>query len=242
MQCISCGAEIDNRSKFCPLCGTKQLKWESLVSEEETSVSEAPEEETGAQASEDITRIKKVLEDFYAGEGEETAAEAAEEIPEETEAVFEEETLNYEDDPENLSAAPVFLEEDEDEPEEKKRHVLNYILFGLIGALIIGAGIWTYVQSRRVEVNLNDYMTISYEGYDTLGTATAKFNTKQFEADFGDRIKFRGSDEERDSLEQPSKDKSDAEKKKKNCIGGTLLYGRGRNRRRSGRSGFLRSI
>ena len=147
MQCISCGAEIDNRSKFCPLCGTKQLKWESLVSEEETSVSEAPEEETGAQASEDITRIKKVLEDFYAGEGEETAAEAVEEIPEETEAVFEEETLNYEDDPENLSAAPVFLEEDEDEPEEKKRHVLNYILFGLIGALILGAGIWTYVRS-----------------------------------------------------------------------------------------------
>lgn len=222
MQCISCGAEIDNRSKFCPLCGTKQLKWESLVSEEETSVSEAPEEETGAQASEDITRIKKVLEDFYAGEGEETAAEAVEEIPEETEAVFEEETLNYEDDPENLSAAPVFLEEDEDEPEEKKRHVLNYILFGLIGALIIGAGIWTYVQSRRVEVNLNDYMTISYEGYDTLGTATAKFNTKQFEADFGDRIKFRGSDEERDSLEQPSKDKSDAALLIKNCIGGTL--------------------
>lgn len=217
MQCISCGAEIDNRSKFCPLCGTKQLKWESLVSEEEASVSEAPAEETEAQASEDITRIKKVLEDFYAGEGE----EASEEIPEE-EAVFEEETLNYEDDPETLSAAPVFLEEEEDEPEEKKRHILNYILFGLIGALILGAGIWTYVQSRRVEVNLNDYMTISYEGYDTLGTATAKFNTKQFEADFGDRIKFRGSDEERDSLEQPSKDKSDAALLIKNCIGGTL--------------------
>ena len=77
MQCINCGAEIDNRSKFCPLCGTKQLKWESLVSEEETSVSEAPAEETEAQASEDITRIKKVLEDFYAGEGEETVEEAA---------------------------------------------------------------------------------------------------------------------------------------------------------------------
>ena len=79
MQCINCGAEIDNRSKFCPLCGTKQLKWESLVSEEETSVSEAPAEETEAQASEDITRIKKVLEDFYAEEGEETVEEAAEE-------------------------------------------------------------------------------------------------------------------------------------------------------------------
>ena len=79
MQCINCGAEIDNRSKFCPLCGTKQLKWESLVSEEETSVSEAPAEETEAQASEDITRIKKVLEDFYAGEGEETVEEAVEE-------------------------------------------------------------------------------------------------------------------------------------------------------------------
>lgn len=222
MQCINCGADIDNRSKFCPLCGTKQLKWESLVSEEETSVSEAPAEETEAQASEDITRIKKVLEDFYAGEGEETVEEAAEEIPEEAAEVFEEDTLSFEDDPETFKAAPMFLEDVEDEPEEKKRSILNYVLFGLIGALILGAGIWTYVQSRRVEVNLNDYMTISYEGYDTLGTATAKFNTKQFEADFGDRIKFRGSDEERDSLEQPSKDKSDAALLIKNCIGGTL--------------------
>lgn len=222
MQCISCGAEIDNRSKFCPLCGTKQLKWESLVGEEEAAVPEATAEETGEQSEEDIKRIKKVLEDFYAGEGEEAAEDAAEEIPEEEEIFEEEETLNYEDDPEDLKAAPVFLEDEEEEPEDKKRNILNYILFGLIGALIIGAGIWTYVQSRRVEVNLNDYMTISYEGYDTLGTATAKFNTKQFEADFGDRIKFRGSDEERDSLDQPSKDKSDAALLIKNCIGGML--------------------
>lgn len=222
MQCISCGAEIDNRSKFCPLCGTKQLKWESLVGEEEAAVPEATAEETGEQSEEDIKRIKKVLEDFYAGEGEEAAEDAAEEIPEEAEIFEEEETLNYEDDPEDLKAAPVFLEDEEEEPEDKKRNILNYILFGLIGALIIGAGIWTYVQSRRVEVNLNDYMTISYEGYDTLGTATAKFNTKQFEADFGDRIKFRGSDEERDSLDQPSKDKSDAALLIKNCIGGML--------------------
>ena len=230
MYCINCGAEIDNRSKFCPLCGTKQLKWESLVSEEETSVSEAPVEETEAQASEDITRIKKVLEDFYAGEGEETVEEtaeevpeeAAEEIPEEAAEIFEEGTLSYEDDPGELNVAPMFMGDVEDDPEEKKRSILNYVLFGLIGALILGAGIWTYIQSRRVEVNLNDYVTISYEGYDTLGTATAKFNTKQFEADFGDRIKFRGSDEERDSLEQPSKDKSDAALLIKNCIGGTL--------------------
>lgn len=222
MQCISCGAEIDNRSKFCPLCGTKQLKWESLVGEEEAVVPEATAEETGEQSEEDIKRIKKVLEDFYAGEGEEAAEDAAEEIPEEAEIFEEEETLNYEDDPEDPKAAPVFLEDEEEEPEDKKRNILNYILFGLIGALIIGAGIWTYVQSRRVEVNLNDYMTISYEGYDTLGTATAKFNTKQFEADFGDRIKFRGSDEERDSLDQPSKDKSDAALLIKNCIGGML--------------------
>lgn len=218
MFCINCGAQIDDSAKFCPQCGTKQLKWESLVSEEETVTEKIVEESASEQTPEEMERIKKVLDDFYAEGGE--IEDVEEEDPEEEELPEEEEVLRYEDDEE---AESVLLEEEEDEEEDdKKRNIVNYILYGLIGALILGAALWTFVQSRRVEVNLNDYMTISYDGYDTVGTATAKFNTKQFEADFGDRIKFRGSDEERDSLDQPSKDKSDAALLIKNCIGGQL--------------------
>lgn len=225
MQCISCGLEIDNRAKFCPQCGTKQLKWESLLDEEEISVSESEIEQTTENTPEDVNRIKKVLEDFYADEESgmpETAPEAENsDVSSETDDT---ETLRYVDNPEEEQAA-VFIEDDgeEDDP-KKKRSLVNYILFGLIGALVLGAALWTFIQSRRVEVNLNDYMTISYEGYDTLGTATAKFNTKQFEADYGERIRFRGSDEEREALEQPSKDKSDAALLIKNCIGGNMDY------------------
>ena len=225
MYCISCGMEIPESAKFCPQCGAKQLKWESLVSEEETLTEEVVEE-SAEQSPEEMERIKKVLDEFYAEGGE---IEEVEEETGEDEVLFEEdvepetaeeEVLRYEDDEDDEG---VLLEDDEDEEEsDKKRNIVNYILYGLIGALILGAALWTYVQSRRVEVNLNDYMTISYDGYDTLGTATAKFNTKQFEADFGDRIKFRGSDEERESLDQPSKDKSDAALLIKNCIGGQL--------------------
>lgn len=236
MQCISCGLEIDNRAKFCPQCGAKQLKWESLLDEEEIAAAEAADEQTSENTPEDVERIKKVLEDFYAGEetGENEEAEISEENeagevtdgeePAEGPEQESEEVLSYVDDPEEQQES-VFLEDGEDEDAgDKKRGIVNYILFGLIGGLIIGAGLWTFLQSRRVEVNLNDYMTISYEGYDTLGTATAKFNTKQFEADYGERIRFRGSDEEREALEQPSKDKSDAALLIKNCIGGNMDY------------------
>lgn len=218
MFCINCGAQIDDSAKFCPQCGTKQLKWEPLVSEEET-VAEEIVEESAEQTPEEMERIKKVLDDFYAEGGE--IEEVDEEEFEEEELPAEEEALRYEDDEEEESVL-LDEEDEEEEPEDKKRNVVNYILYGLIGALILGAALWTFIQSRRVEVNLNDYMTISYEGYETLGTATAKFNTKQFEADFGDRIKFRGSDEEREALDQPSKDKSDAALLIKNCIGGQL--------------------
>ena len=56
--------------------------------------------------------------------------------------------------------------------------------------LALGAGAAFLFFGRKTTINLNKYMTISYSGYETIGKASAVFDTEKFEADYKDKIKF----------------------------------------------------
>lgn len=55
----------------------------------------------------------------------------------------------------------------------------------------------------KTKINLDDYVELKYEGFDTLGTATYEFDYKQFERDFEETLKLtkEGEDERRDMKE-----------------------------------------
>ncbi len=56
--------------------------------------------------------------------------------------------------------------------------------------LALGAGTVFFIFGRKTTINLNKYMTISYSGYETIGKASAVFDSEKFEADYKDKIKF----------------------------------------------------
>lgn len=52
-----------------------------------------------------------------------------------------------------------------------------------------------YGVNKSMTVNLNDYLEVSFEGYDTAGYASVEFDKKTFEKDFGQKIKFKNTGE-----------------------------------------------
>ncbi len=82
----------------------------------------------------------------------------------------------------------------------KKKGGIKKILIPIIVLLIVAAaaigGVLFYLNSRPIEVELKDYVKVSFEGYDTLGTATVEFDSKKFKSDYEDKIKYHGKDKD----------------------------------------------
>lgn len=71
--------------------------------------------------------------------------------------------------------------------------------------LIIGAigGIWFYLNNRTVEIDLTDYYSFEFDGYDTRGTVSYTFDYDAFYDDFDDKIKiYEGKKERGYSVEE----------------------------------------
>lgn len=65
--------------------------------------------------------------------------------------------------------------------------MLILLMFGLTGCGV-------------VTVNLNDYVTVKYDGYDTLGTAKYQFDYAAFESDYEEEIKIKKKNNEIEEL------------------------------------------
>ncbi len=60
---------------------------------------------------------------------------------------------------------------------------------------------------KREEVNLNDYVNVEYEGYDSMGTAVVTFDYKALKKDFKEVLELtKDGEKEREDLEDEAKD------------------------------------
>lgn len=64
------------------------------------------------------------------------------------------------------------------------------IIAGVIVLVIIALVVFNKLSKT---VDLNDYLIVEYEGYNGYGHVTYEFDEDQFEADYGDKIKFKNS-------------------------------------------------
>ncbi len=72
---------------------------------------------------------------------------------------------------------------------------LNKKLIGIVaGVVIVVAAIVIFFLTRPVKVDLNDYLTISFSGYDTVGKASYDFDEDAFFEDYGEDIEYKGSE------------------------------------------------
>lgn len=108
MKCISCGAEIDDNSRFCSVCGARQSENNTVTADTEAAVSPAPEEA--------ITEAVVISEAPEPAE-EAVLTEAAEEkAPEEDILSVIDSALDIEPEPENaIDIAPEKSAEDKPE-------------------------------------------------------------------------------------------------------------------------------
>src|SRR5574344_95472 len=59
-----------------------------------------------------------------------------------------------------------------------------------LAVIIVGFIMLNKWNNRKTEINLDDYITVTYTGYDHLGQATIEFNEEQFEQDYGKKIRY----------------------------------------------------
>lgn len=69
---------------------------------------------------------------------------------------------------------------------------MRKVLFSIIFVLMMGM----LTACGKVTIDLNDYVSIDVEGYDSMGSATYSFDTQRFTQDYGDKIKVKKQTEE----------------------------------------------
>lgn len=65
--------------------------------------------------------------------------------------------------------------------------LLAVVAIGVLAALLLGKGI------GKKSINMNDYLNISFSGYDTVGSAYFTFDYYGFLEDYGEKIKYKSS-------------------------------------------------
>ncbi len=81
---------------------------------------------------------------------------------------------------------------------ETLEHVTKYVkehkaLIGIVAAvLVVAIALTVFFTTRPMKIDLNDYVKITYEGYDTAGTAEFTFDKDAFYDDFAGKLKYQG--------------------------------------------------
>lgn len=73
---------------------------------------------------------------------------------------------------------------------------LFFIGVGICMLILIAAGI-SFYKNRKVTIDLNDYITVEYKGYDTVGTAVAYWDMDTLKEDYGDKIRINEKEVEK---------------------------------------------
>lgn len=103
--------------------------------------------------------------------------------------------------------------------EKKVSSIDKNILWGIIISVLAVLFVIIAANSRIDTFNINDYISVAYDGVNGEGTAEATFDTEAFENDLGSRIKLKGSES---SLAKSGADLSDAALLAENFIAGEL--------------------
>ena len=73
---------------------------------------------------------------------------------------------------------------------------LFFIGVGICMLISIIVGI-SFYKNRKVTIDLNDYITVEYKGYDTVGTAVAYWDMDTLKEDYGDKIRINEKEVEK---------------------------------------------
>lgn len=185
--CMNCGKQLPDGTAFCTACGTKVEAPEAaentvtLGAEENTAAPEntvAPEAEANTEAPEVAENMgapemeNQVQMEQTAANGNEAENLFKNQIPDGTQEPFQNQ-FQYQ---QNMY---------QQVPPKKKSHVglIIGIVCGVAALLVIAAVALFLVWNKKEKVDLNDYITVEFSGYDGNGYADVVFDYTTFESD-----------------------------------------------------------
>ena len=174
MICQKCGKEIPNDSVFCPECGSKQET--ELINEVATEESSEKEVKRCINCGAEIPIDGRFCPQCRADQEATT-----ETVPEEEPDIDYKSNFTSKD---SQSDDPDLHESAQTCGKRK-----GLIAVGvLIGVVVVIAAIVALILLRKPTIDLNKYISISADGYNTVGKASVKFDTVQFEEDYEQKL------------------------------------------------------
>ena len=171
--CMNCGAPIEEGAVFCRNCGAKLD-----AAAPAAPAMEAPVEAAPAAPAMETPAQEPVMAPMDASLGAATFASGAMQP--------------------DMAGAPVQGAPMAGMPEEPKtKKKFPVALVSIIAAvLIIAIVVIVLLVTRKETVSVNQFISLEYSGYDTLGTAEIVFDSDAFEEKYGDKIKYKSGKED----------------------------------------------
>lgn len=193
MKCTNCGAQLQDGTLFCTECGTKVILPESQVANanEATQNSGSDNSQNNFGQQSDSAQFQNNFGQQSNGAQFQNANFQQPEMgsmPQNNGQSYNNNIYAGVPDP----AATV----NNGQNKGKKSKILIPIIAVLVLVLAAVGGLFFYLKSRPIEVNLQEYVTVNFDGYDSLGTATVEFDDSKFKEDFGDKLKYHGDDKD----------------------------------------------
>lgn len=204
MYCSNCGKEIGNNVKVCPYCGTRTSLWDQK-SEPQKAPDQSTADPTAASQAENTQSTEAAKSDDIQANDQEPAATSsanADQNAQKTQPDTETSDNTNGTDATGTSASAAAASQSQPVPEvhpsptptshpsgDKRK-----IIIGAVAAVAILSVIGIALSNRKTKINLNDYVTLSASGYDSLGTAGYSFDYDKFNEDYADKLKLSSND------------------------------------------------
>ncbi len=199
MFCINCGTNLKDDAKFCINCGQPvkvrpvSQNAQAAAPAAAAAAAQAPQPEPQPAAWEPAPQPAPQPEPQPAAWG-----PAPQPAPQP--AAWEAPAYAYQAGPAQTEIPPVgqgyVPGKNAEEKPKKKGGAGKWILIGVGGALLLAGIILALllILGKKYTINMNDYVKVKFDGYSTIGEATATFDEEAFREEFKDKLKWKKKD------------------------------------------------